>query len=188
MEPKNVLALIPGAPGQPIYDETLAEIRTIIRKGFNGPLNFYVEYLDTDRFPDPQHLRAQMDFLQRKFTKEKLDLLISFSPRTQRLIFQYPTPALDKVPTLFLKISTGLPSAPPIDRKPNATGIISEFQFPKTFEKALSLQTGTREAFIITGSSPFDRFLESAARVAYRHGNPSTIRPCWMQSIGRSGE
>ena len=167
-KPKNILVLIPGATGQPLYDESLADIRTTIRTGFGGPVNFYVEYLDTERFPDQQHLRAQIESITKKYTREGLDLFIAFGPGGYRLLHQYPSPAFDNIPTIFLDISTGLPDVPPIDLKPGATGIVSNLHLQKTFEAALSLHPAAAEAFIITGSSPFDRLLESVARIEYR--------------------
>ncbi len=167
-KPKNVLVIIPGAPGQPIYDESLADIRTTIRAGFGGPVNFYVEYLDRERFPDQKHLQAQIESINRKYARESLDLSITFGPGFHRLLHQYPSSVFDKIPILFLEISTVLPDVPPIDLKPGATGIVSELQLQKTFEAALLLHPATTEAFIITGSSPFDRLLDSVARVEFR--------------------
>jgi hypothetical protein len=69
-KPKNVLILFHAAPGQPLYDITLSEIRTTIKRGYGGPLNLYVEYLDAERFSEKHHLQAQIDFIK-KNTQER---------------------------------------------------------------------------------------------------------------------
>ncbi len=166
--PKNVMVLLGGASGQPMYDAALSDIRATIQRGYGGPLNLYVEYLDMERFPDKSQIRAQIDFMRKKYTREKMDLFIPFGPGYLYLVSQNPNLNFGEIPTLFVEFQTGLPDSPPIDRKKGMTGMIVEPHFKKTFEIALSLHPGTTGAFIITGSSPFDRLLESIARAAYR--------------------
>jgi PAS domain S-box-containing protein len=147
---------------------TLSEFRSTIERGFGGPLNLYVEYLDAGRFPEKHDIQAQFEFIQKKYAREKIDLFIPMGPGILSLISQYLSPRFDEIPTVFIEFRSGYPDAPPIDRKPNMTGLIAEPDYKKTFEAALSLHPGTTQAFIITGSSPSDRFLESIIRVAYR--------------------
>ena len=167
-KPKNVLLLFHGSPGQPLYDVTLSEVRRTIQRGFDGPVNLYVEYLDTERFPEKHNLQAQCDFIKKKYTRERMDLFIPMGRGILSLISKYLSPDFDEIPTVFIELRAGYPDSPPIDRKPNMTGLIAQPDFKKTFEAALSLHPGTTQAFIITGSSANDRFLESIARVAYR--------------------
>ncbi len=167
-KPKNVLLLFHGAPGQPLYDITLSGVRTTIQKGLAGPLNLYVAYLDAERFPEKHYLQAQFDFIKKKYTKERMDLFIPVGPGILPLISRYLSPDFDEIPTVFIEFRGGYPDRPPIDRKPNMTGLITAPDLKKTFGMALSLHPGTREAFVITGSAPMDRFLESVERVAYR--------------------
>jgi len=167
-KPKNVFVFFPGTPGLPMYDTMLSEIRTTIQRGLGGPLNLYVEYLDAERFPDRQHLRAQMDFIKKKYAREKMDLFILFFQGYSYLTSQDPSFDFDDTPVISMELWSGLPGSPPIDRKKGMTGIIVELEFKKTVETALSLHPGIKEAYVITGSSPFDRVLESVVRVAYR--------------------
>ena len=170
-KPKNVLILFHGSPGAGIYDMTLSGVRMTIQRGYDGPLNMYVEYLDADRFPEKHHLQAKFEFIQKKYTREKMDLFIPAGPGILSLISQYLNPIFDGIPTIFMELRSGYPDYPdplPINRKLNATGLIAELDYKKTFEAALLLHPGTTHAFIITGSSATDRFMESIARVAYR--------------------
>jgi PAS domain S-box-containing protein len=167
-KPKNVLVLFSAAQGQPLFDIMLSEVRTTIQRGYGGPLNFFVEYLEMERFPDKQHLRTQIDFIRETYTREKMDLLISIGPDIIPLISKYLRPVFDDVPTVFIRFRSGYPDDLPIDRKPNMTGLIVEVNPKKTFETALSLHPATTEAFVITGSAPADRVLESIARIGLR--------------------
>jgi len=166
-KPKNVLILFHAAPGLPLYDITLSEFRTTIQRGYGGPLNLFVEYLDAERFPDKQHLQAEIDFIKKKYTREKMDLFIPIGMNYLSFI-HLSSLGFDEIPTLFVEIRSEHRGAQPFDRKANATGFIVEPDPQKTFETALSLHPGATEVFIITGSSPTDRLLESVARVAYR--------------------
>ena len=167
-KPKNVLMLFHGAPGQPLYDVTLSGVRTTIQRGFDGPLNLYVEYLDTTRFPEKPLLQAQFDLIKKKYTKEKMDLFIPIGPRILSLISQYLSPDFDEIPTVFIEFRPGYPDASPLDHKKGMTGLITETELKKTFEAALSLHPDAQEAFIVTGSSESDRLFESNARVVCR--------------------
>jgi PAS domain S-box-containing protein len=166
--PKNVLILLGGAPGQPLYDITLSEVRTTIQKGLSVPLNIYVEYLDADRFPEKQHLRAQFDFIKNRYSREKMDLFIPIGPGILPMLSQYLSPDFEETPVVFIEFRSGYPDTPPVDRKKGMTGIITEPELKKTIETALSLHPDATEAFIVAGSSPTDRLLESVARAAYR--------------------
>ncbi len=167
-KPKNILVLFDGAAGQPMYDIMVSEIRTAIQMGLGSPLNLYVEYLDTERFPEKQHFQAKIDFINKQYTRKRMDLFIVVGPKSLNLISEHPSFKFDETPVVCLGVWVRVPDSPPIDRKKGMTGIIAEPEYEKTFETALSLHPDTKEAIIITGWSPYDRFLESIARDAYR--------------------
>jgi PAS domain S-box-containing protein len=97
-----------------------------------------------------------------------MDLFIPIGMNYLSLIQQHPSLDFDEIPTLFIDFLRNITHISPIDRKKGMTGIIVEPDFEKTLETALSLHPGTTEAFIINGSAPTDRLLESVARVAFR--------------------
>jgi len=168
IKPKNVLFLFQGGPGQPLYSITLSEVTSAIQKGLNSPLNLFAVYLDAERFPDKHDVQAGFDFIKKKYARKKMDLFIPVGPNILPLISQYLSPEFDKVPTVFIEFQDRYADGPPINLKPNMTGLIGEPNPQKTLELILSLHSGIREVFIITGSAPVDRFLESIVRVAYR--------------------
>ncbi len=166
-KPKNILILFSAAPGQPVFDITLSEFRKTIQEGYGGPLNFFVEYLEMERFPGKSQIRDQINFIKKTYTREKMDVLISIGPDILPLISRYLSPDFDAVPTIFVRFRNKYSDVPLIDRKPNMTGLVVEANPKKTFETALSLHPATTEAFVIAGSAPADRVLESLARAAF---------------------
>ena len=181
-KPKNVLILFSAAPGQPLFDITLSEIRKTLQEGHGRPLNFFVEYLEMERFPDKSQIRAQINFIKKKYTREKMDLLISIGPDILLLISQYLSPDFDTVPTIFVRFRSKYSDAPLIDRKPNMTGLVAEVDPEKTLETALSLHPATTEAFIITGSAPSDLVFESIARVAF-HEYEDRVKVTYLSGL-----
>ena len=181
-KPKNVLILFSAAPGQPLFDITLSEFRKTLQEGHGRPLNFFVEYLEMERFPDKSQIRAQINFIKKKYTREKMDLLISIGPDVLLLISQYLSPDFDTVPTIFVRFRSKYSDAPLIDRKPNMTGLVVEVDPKKTLETALSLHPATTEAFIITGSAPSDRVFESIARVAF-HEYEDRVKVTYLSGL-----
>jgi len=181
-QPTNVLLLFSAAPGQPLLDLTLSEFRKTLQEGHGRPLNFFVEYLEMERFPDKSQIRAQINFIKKKYTREKMDLLISIGPDVLLLISQYLSPDFDTVPTIFVRFRSKYSDAPLIDRKPNMTGLVVEVDPQKTLETALSLHPATTEAFIITGSAPSDRVFESIARVAF-HEYEDRVKVTYLSGL-----
>jgi PAS domain S-box-containing protein len=165
--PKNVLIIFSGAPGMPAYDLVLDKIRTNLDVALREPLNLYVEFLDQSRFPDKQSLQFRLDFINRKYTDSKMDLIIAVGPGTVPLISRYATPRLDRIPTLYLDLESGLGDTPSIVRKPNTTGVVAKFDLKKTVEIALSLHPTTANIYVIAGASHNDRFYEAVARVVF---------------------
>ena len=167
-KPKNILFLSSGAPGQPLYDITVSGVRTTIQEGYDGPLNLYAEYLDAERFPNKQQFRAQIDFIKKKYTREKMDLFIPAGAEVLSLFSQSLSRDFDEIPTLFIEFRRGYPDTLAFVPKHKMTGLITEPDPKKTFEAALSIHPGTKYVFVVSGSSPSDRLVESLARAAYR--------------------
>ena len=166
-EPKSVLIIFSGAPGLPAYDVVLDRIRTNLNVGLREPLNLYVEFLDVARFPDEHVRQLHFDLINRKYTDSKMDLIIAVGPGTVPLISRYATPRLDRIPTLYLDLESGLRDTPLVVRKPNTTGVVAKFDLKKTVETALSLHPTTANIYVIAGASPNDRFYEGVARAVF---------------------
>ncbi len=167
-EAKDVLIIFSLAPGQPAYDVLLDKIRATLYEGLVDPINLYVEYLDTSRFPDEHHLRRTVDFINEKYAGRPMDLLIAVGPGALPLISRHAGPGFARIPTVFVELQGFLGDTRHGSSQAEETGIIIEFDFKKTLETALTLHPRTTEVFLISGTSPFDVAVRELARTAYR--------------------
>ena len=52
-------------------------IRTVLNDGLAGQLDYYTEYLDVARFPEPDYQPAVRDFFRRKYASQTFDVVVA---------------------------------------------------------------------------------------------------------------
>src|SRR5277367_2669840 len=55
------------------------ELPRVLGEGLGGGLDYYAEYIDSARFPDPQYQTAFNDFLRLKYKGQRFDIVIAIS-------------------------------------------------------------------------------------------------------------
>ena len=74
---KTVLVLIPLQRGSSTSLDIDDTIRTVLNDGLAGQLDYYTEYLDVARFPEPDYQPAVRDFFRRKYATQTFDVVIA---------------------------------------------------------------------------------------------------------------
>src|SRR3954471_4670085 len=72
---KAVLVLIPLQRGSSMSLDIDDTIRTVLNDGLAGQLDYYTEYLDVARFPEPDYQPAVRDFFRRKYARQTFDMV-----------------------------------------------------------------------------------------------------------------
>jgi PAS domain S-box-containing protein len=160
-EQKRVLVFYPtrrDAPAVATMDRVLAPL---LSAGLNGHLDYYSEFLDVARFPDVTYQAALRDFLRTKYGQQPLDLIISTTGATLEFVAKYGLELFPDVPVVFLGDAASRPSR-------TSTGLSPGLDLRKTIDVALELQPETKQVFIVSGTSEFDRFYEDLARQQLR--------------------
>ena len=52
-------------------------IRSVLDDGLAGRLDYYTEYLDVARFPEPDYQLAVRDFFRRKYARQTFDVVVA---------------------------------------------------------------------------------------------------------------
>jgi len=134
------------------------ELPRVIEAGLGRDLDYYSEYIDRGRFPDPLYKEAFRDFLRSKYQGLRFDVIIAM----HRLAYETVSSARDEVfpgtPIVYLNRdrSTG--------RGGNTAEIITEVDYARTLALALRLQPDTTQVFVVAGSSDRDAAMVRAAR------------------------
>jgi len=133
-----------------VYQKTLSD-------GLAGRLDYYAEYIDVARFPEPGYQEALRDFLRRKYTERRFDLIIASGNATYEFVARYGAELFPGAPVVF----TGYGDLRPI---PNSTGLIVTIDVKSTLDLALRLQPEVKRVFVVCGASGFEKYFENIAR------------------------
>jgi signal transduction histidine kinase len=147
------------------------ELQRTLGAALPGRLDYYSEYIDQQRFTQPGFPEALREFLKAKYTGQHIDLLIATSDAALGLIEASPYEPFTGVPVVF-HTTRGMPAAahvgPGFRPRPNSTGISAVIDLARTIPLALQLQPGTKRLFVVSGSSPWDRYYDTLAREQLR--------------------
>jgi len=136
--------------------DDLEILKSTIRSHVDVPVDFHVEYLGSTRFVAPGYEKALTDSLASVYRDQKLDLVITlFYPALQF--------AVDHREELFPDTPIVFSSVPPrrLDSRkiwPGVTGVTMDVDLQGTIDLALRLQPDARNAAVVVGSSPTDRY------------------------------
>jgi hypothetical protein len=135
-----------------------SELPRILDAGLGQNLDYYSEFIDISRFPEPGYRQAYGDFLRLKYQGIRFDLVIAMQEAATEFIV-YPFDSLFRnTPLVFLT------NTPIVSRRPNSTGLVHERDFAATVGLMRQLQPDLRDVFIVTGNSATDEEYENAVR------------------------
>ena len=157
----TVLALYPtrrGAPATTQFDRTI-EQRLMER--FGARIDYYAEFMDLARFPQPGYPDALRDFFRNKYAGQRFDVVVATTNAVLEFVIKYRD-------DLFQGAAIVFEAGPGTQAPPNATGITSDLNFRATLEIAASIQPDTRRVFVLSGASTWDKYYEGIARQQFK--------------------
>jgi signal transduction histidine kinase/ABC-type uncharacterized transport system substrate-binding protein len=159
---KRVLVLYSLREGAPVSDITERTLQKRLIEGLAGQPDYYREYIDVVRFPDPQYQSALRDFLRRKYEHQTFDLIITVAARALDFVEQHGAELFPGTPVVFL--GGGSSRVEALRTRLNYTGVFESVNLRATLDLALKLQPGTSQVFVVSGVSDFDRAYEEELR------------------------
>jgi signal transduction histidine kinase len=159
---KHVLLLHSARRDSVLAETGDREFSRLLDAALNGQLDYFPEYVDTARFPDPKYRTAFRDFLRLKYKAQQFHLLVALENTSLDFAREIRDDLAPGAPIVFSS------SRRDVQRIPNSTGIIDEPDFSRTVRLVLQLQPETTQVFVVTGSSSRDKFYESVARARFR--------------------
>lgn len=178
-----------GAQGQPSqarrvlvlywYDKDYP-LNVATERGFRSALDaertvaveYYSEYLESNRFPGTQQEQAFYDYLQQKYAGLPIDVVVASGTGTENFLLQHRRALFSDVPMVFIG---SLPVTMDAARELGVTGIVTYRAFRKNLELALGLHPRTEHVFIVSGTLERDKRVEMRARKELRGYNPGVI-------------
>ena len=137
------------------------ELPRILEQGLAN-LDYYSEYIDDARFPDPAYQEAFKNFLLLKYKNVRFDAVIAVQDAALDLVTGIRDQLFPGGPIVFFT------SGPVSHRIENATGLVAGQTFTDTLAFVADLQPEVRRIFVVSGAAPADLEYEQLARQQFR--------------------
>jgi signal transduction histidine kinase len=139
-------------PGNIVIEQA---VRAEMQRLVTNRIEFSSEYLDASHFSDQKHFRVFQDYLDRKYSGQKLDLILVFPSRDYRLAGDLPNALFPNVPVVFVAVNEM--EVPETIARLGVTGIVQRFDLRGTLGLIMRLQPDTRRIVVIGGTNNVDR-------------------------------
>ena len=126
------------------------ELSRVLEAGLSQGLDFYSEYLDLARFPDPAYRSAFHDFLQTKYKDVRFDVVIAMQDTAVEFLRATRSELFRDVPVAYFA------SSPSTQRLPNSAGVIADLNLDATVALAAELQPDLQQVFVVSGAETAD--------------------------------
>jgi len=182
--PKRVLVLYwygKDFPANVRFDQSF---HAALQSAPDGTVEYYPEYLESDRFPGESQAQGLCDYLRRKYADRTIDVVVAAGRPALEFLLKNRHGLFTKTPIVFLMSS--YPMKEELAAEPGLTGIVTNNTYRKTLDLALRLHPGTEQVFIISGTLERDKRIETMAREELR-GYESRARVSYLTDLA-SGE
>src|SRR5215203_956179 len=133
------------------------ELPLILEKRL-GAVDYYSEYIDDARFPQPGYQAAFRDFLRLKYQNVRFSVIVAVQDPAVELLTAGPDRTFPDIPIVFFS------SSPAARRIEGTTGLVGELNFSATLSFLAQVQPEVRQVFVVTGAAPSDLAYEQLAR------------------------
>lgn len=138
-------------PANPLVDGAIRETLSLRSSVL---IDYYAEYLESDRFPAAEASAALRDYIRAKYRGRQIDLVFAISEPALQFVLRHRDELFPNAPVVF----TGTTAPPPDVRSegPGLTGVLSDVAFRETLELALKLHPSTEQVFVIAQAASPD--------------------------------
>jgi PAS domain S-box-containing protein len=160
--PKRVLVLYWYNKDFPFNVRFDQSFQAALQSAPAGTVEYYPEYLETNRFPGENQSLLLRDYLRQRYADRTMDVVVASGYVTLDFLLKYRDDLFPHTPIVFL-LGTR-PTTEELAARPGLTGIITLNAYRKTLDLALRLHPGTEQVFVISGTLQRDKKLETMAR------------------------
>jgi PAS domain S-box-containing protein len=145
-------------------------LESALRAKVSFGLNFYVEYLEAQRFADNGYRKGLVDALRGTYGGQKLDLVITESYPALQFALEHRDELFRGVPILFYGVDSRRIAGQQMG--PGVTGVTETVGVRATIDLALHLHPNTTTVAVITNGSEYERYWLTAVHAELlRHEN-----------------
>jgi len=123
-----------------------------------GTVEYYSEYLESNRFPGEKQAALLRDYLRTKYADRKIDVVVAVTDPTFGFLLKYRQELFTQTPIVFVAVQS--PTAAQSAAGAGLTGIAYGGSQRSTLDLALKLHPGTKQVFIVSGTLEHDQRFE----------------------------
>jgi PAS domain S-box-containing protein len=149
-------------PSTPVLDaairETLGSLDT--------PVDYFAEYLESDRFPPEEAFESLRDYIQRKYRDRHIDVVIAVADPALEFALRYRTMLFPDAP--IVASVAAVPDAASRTAGRGVTGLVPNIGYDQTLALALQLHPSTERVFVVARAPTisYARMIESLEPIA----------------------
>lgn len=132
-----------------------------LQSSVDPTVEYYPEYLETNRFPGEKQVLLLRDYLQEKYADHPIDIVVANSDDSLNFLLKYRDELFTNSPIVF--VTAQAPSKEQLERGAGLTGILNINAYKETLDLALKLHR-VRQVFVISGTLDHDKRFETIAR------------------------
>jgi len=146
-------------PANVIFDQNF---QASLQSASGGPIEYYPEYFETDRFPGVSYELLLRDYLRQKYADRTVDVVVAAGDPPLDFLLKYRNDLFPHTPIVFA--SAKVPAAEVLAAGPGMTGFIILGAYRETLDLALKLHPDTENVFVVSGTLAHDKKYEELCR------------------------
>ena len=113
-------------------------------------IDYFVEYLESDRFPPRQASLALRDYIRAKYQGRRIDVVIPIADPALQFVADYHAELFPDASVVFSGVAVGTETVRRVGGR--LTAVLRGAAYIQTLKLALALHPGTREVFVVAKS------------------------------------
>lgn len=164
-ETKRILLLVSGLVTMPGYKMAIEGIQAAFSSSAEFRFRYFIEHMDNLRFNDTNYHQILIDTYKLKFSKRKIDMIITLGPSATAFWAAYGEDILRPLPLVVCFALKQQLRTKSHDQK--ITGSIIEIDYQGLLDLALMNHPNTRNVAIVIGNSREGQWIEEQIRISY---------------------
>jgi PAS domain S-box-containing protein len=161
---KNVLVL--HSFSQRESPDDTGRLKSTVRSHISVPVNFQIEYLESQRFTTGGYEKGLTETLGRVYRGEKIDVVVVYAYPALRFALDHREEVFPGVPIVFAGLAPGRIRS--LKLPPGVTGVTNLVDVRGTLDLALSFHPNTRNVAVVSGTSEFEQYWLAATNQEVR--------------------
>ena len=151
---KRVLILYTHRQFSPVNSQWHTGIIEAVRKGYSGPVDFEVEYIDPVLKSDRQYLSAWVKLLQVRYSNRKPDVIVPVYFPAFTFLIANRTDLFEKCPIVFCAVPTGFAKSQSV--QPQVTGVGMPLEVDGILDTLRAVNPEMKQLVLLSGMSAMD--------------------------------